>query len=221
MQVQYKRLSDPTYTYDGWLHGSDLSDIQPGNWTATSPYSVVNFPMTYFEKETGTLAAFAFKELIYANATATTPSSVNLWVLMTLNDTAQNWTLLTEAQKTLLKTFTLYTESNKCLQVQLSNTKIIGFAHTANETKIKSLQPLYYSEDNVVCSCLAKKADMTNVTLVAPEPYLGQILMVKLLSGGYFAPFKYALIVGVSILGAVMLISTTVFMCNLVINAPT
>jgi len=42
--------------------------------------------MAYFEKQTGTLSAFAFKELIFKNSTSL--PTVNYWVLMTLNGTA-------------------------------------------------------------------------------------------------------------------------------------
>ena len=62
---------------------------------------------------------------------------------------------------------------------------------------------------------------MTNVTNVVPEPYLGSAFLVKLLSGGYFTQVKYGLIVGASILLAVLVISFVSLMCNLVIYAPT
>lgn len=50
IQARYQQVNNPTYSKDGWSHGSDMSDIkQPGNWTASSINSVVAAPVAYFD----------------------------------------------------------------------------------------------------------------------------------------------------------------------------
>lgn len=86
----------------------------------------------------------------------------------------------------------------------------MGFANTqAKNGQIKSLQVLYYSEDQTTCSCLASRPDKTNVKTWLREPYAGDNWLVLMINDGSLLPYF------VGTLGLIVLILVTVLIGGL------
>ena len=68
LMAQYSQVNNPNKTKDGWSHGSEVNDLNYGNWTAYGANSIIGEPVAYFDASSGTLSAFSFKELLFPYA---------------------------------------------------------------------------------------------------------------------------------------------------------
>lgn len=91
---------------------------------------------------------------------------------------------------------TVFSESAACRLNQVrTDTKIVGLAtttETATSARIKSLQVLYFSTDDFVCSCLRQDPTIIEeLTEKEIEPYEGNDVIGMLAADGYLDQVIY------------------------------
>ena len=67
------------------------------------------------------------------------------------------------------------------------NTQLVGFATTndgEDSKKIKSVQPIYYSDSETVCDCLNGQPEKSKNTVIESEPFKGSDMIGKLWASG-------------------------------------
>lgn len=161
------------------------------------------------------MRALLFDEIRYDNKTYQY-NSTEQWVLSGFNDTNQ----LVPANDyklpaSLIKTTFNVSDSNPLLKTSnLVNTKttIVGFATTTDSNlMIKSVQPIYYTNNQAICSSLAPKPTKNALTKVSAEPFVITDFAERILLDSDFQLLflKWA----IAILSVFVFIVTVIFIC--------
>jgi len=77
-------------------------------------------------------------------------------------------------------------DAPQCMQ-NAGRTQLVGFATTNegdNSKKIRSIQPIYYSESETVCGCLDGSPALSSKTVIESEPFQGTDTIGKLWANG-------------------------------------
>ena len=192
LNVYWSDADDENYeTTSGWRHGASPYGTQPFKPSSISFAEgdvLVGTAALFYNSN---LKAFAFEQksldgtskfqVIEPFGASELPESADFLERVREDNTYDNtnwWTTELDVAAG--------SDPPQCMQNAV-DTQLVGFATTNegdNSKKIRSIQPIYYSESETVCGCLDGSPALSSKTVIESEPFKGTDTIGKLWANG-------------------------------------